>query len=979
MRDKETNRVLQAWHLTELISGGEINDSQKSVKWLNGDIPTNIEYARQDESKRVKNRNSLVYLGEYRKQNLRDKIQDRMFNDQEKVENLDTAIGYSVALIVSDDWHFQKIVVPYAAYFYLCVRENQGKEALAGEKYAAFEDQLKQVLQEVVDNDKLKVMESLSRADKIVRAKFKLTSKPKAVFRGILNYAEEPAMLNSFYAADIKRVLETKNDDELLSAYIKGRNTAHIDIDKNWEFIASLLRTDKFPDGRWPSPIEFSQSLMQQVAINIIRDKAIDKSDLRTVNGPPGTGKTTLLKDVFADMVVEQAKAMAELADPKDGFKKIAKVELFPNYRYNSYELIPPLQGFGTVVSSNNNAAVANISKDFPGATEIVQHAPGKDGDTNEYREVLKQIDYFTELENEILKDKSWGLFSVQMGSNTNQRRVFDCFFNERKNGTSRLQRVLESAQKQDSWGEAKKNFNITLKKVEDLKKKLLQDISTVQEYDPNKIINVQKQLSNLAIREKRDVLKSKENELHDKKQALMLQPKRRFMFFWHLETSEREKLKSELSTLYLEKANLQKKIDENERTKNVLSKKIQELTKHAEEVERIKAQFAVEKTFVADDKYWQSEDDKVQIQLPNNSWQLQDARAKLFIAAIRLRKAFVANAPKQIVNSWKIFQNQKHLLYPQDRHILKSAFQIMQVLVPVMSTTIASVQNMFANLGENTIDNVVVDEAGQASPPAIVGLMWRAKRLVAVGDPAQIEPVVTTNEATLRTIAREYQVSEKYLLPTTSVQQLADAGSVYGTYKQDNSWVGIPLWVQRRCVSPMFEIANQISYDGRMVQGNVGEGSRLSRWIDSKGMATQRQFVPQHIIDLANEMKQHIKTDEQLANVFVISPFSEVARQTKRTLQLQLGQMGHNKNNVKNWAQKNIGTVHVFQGKEADIVYFVVGTDDSTDGSANWAFNKPNLLNVAVTRAKKEFYVIGDRKRLAAKPNIGVAEKLLH
>ena len=29
----------------------------------------------------------------------------------------------------------------------------------------------------------------------------------------------------------------------------------------------------------------------------------------------------------------------------------------------------------------------------------------------------------------------------------------------------------------------------------------------------------------------------------------------------------------------------------------------------------------------------------------------------------------------------------------------------------------------------------------------------------------------------------------------------------------------------------------------------------------------------------------------------------------------------------------------------------------------------KPNLLNVAVTRAKKEFYVIGDMQRIQSKP----------
>lgn len=144
--------------------------------------------------------------------------------------------------------------------------------------------------------------------------------------RGILDFKKEPALLDSFYKDDLNKVLNTVNDDEMLLAYIKGRKQKHVDIDKNWSFIAELLAPDSLPDGRWPSNVEFYQSLMQQVAINVIRDKATDKSDLRTVNGPPGTGKTTLLKDVFADMVVEQAKAMAKLTFPYHGYRKLGRL-----------------------------------------------------------------------------------------------------------------------------------------------------------------------------------------------------------------------------------------------------------------------------------------------------------------------------------------------------------------------------------------------------------------------------------------------------------------------------------------------------------------------------------------------------------------------------------------------------------------------------------------------------------------------------
>ena len=56
------------------------------------------------------------------------------------------------------------------------------------------------------------------------------------------------------------------------------------------------------------------------------------------------------------------------------------------------------------------------------------------------------------------------------------------------------------------------------------------------------------------------------------------------------------------------------------------------------------------------------------------------------------------------------------------------------------------------------------------------------------------------------------------------------------------------------------------------------------------------------------------------------------------------------------------IGTVHTFQGKEADEVILVLGCDSSSVNFAKWAADTPNLLNVAISRAKKEIIVIGDK-----------------
>jgi superfamily I DNA and/or RNA helicase len=67
-------------------------------------------------------------------------------------------------------------------------------------------------------------------------------------------------------------------------------------------------------------------------------------------------------------------------------------------------------------------------------------------------------------------------------------------------------------------------------------------------------------------------------------------------------------------------------------------------------------------------------------------------------------------------------------------------------------------------------------------------------------------------------------------------------------------------------------------------------------------------------------------------------------------------------KKDQENWINESIGTVHTFQGKEADTVIFCLGIDKKTGrGAARWTASKPNILNVAITRARYRFVVIGD------------------
>ena len=67
-------------------------------------------------------------------------------------------------------------------------------------------------------------------------------------------------------------------------------------------FFSEKLNVARAPMGNGPA--KFMPALMQQVAVNIAIDHT-NPTPIFSVNGPPGTGKTTLLKEIVASNIVD--------------------------------------------------------------------------------------------------------------------------------------------------------------------------------------------------------------------------------------------------------------------------------------------------------------------------------------------------------------------------------------------------------------------------------------------------------------------------------------------------------------------------------------------------------------------------------------------------------------------------------------------------------------------------------------------------
>ena len=202
----------------------------------------------------------------------------------------------------------------------------------------------------------------------------------------------------------------------------------------------------------------------------------------------------------------------------------------------------------------------------------------------------------------------------------------------------------------------------------------------------------------------------------------------------------------------------------------------------------------------------------------------------------------------------------------------------------------------------------------------------------------------------------RQYHGVEETWLPSrTTAQELADRVSVYGTYLNTDdrpTWVGTPLRVHRRCDNPMFEISNIIAYNGLMVHGVLARASfplPESCWFDIRSIEAEGHWIPAEGERLERLLGDMMQAGLSLEHVFLISPFRAVARRLRATRR-------------KYPTLKDAGTVHTAQGKESDVVVVVLGGDPHKPGARTWASKKPNLLNVAASRARRRLYIIGNR-----------------
>ena len=814
-----------------------------------------------------------------------------------------------------------------------------------------------------------------------------------------------------FYTKDLETIAKANlKDDSLLSNIIYSKeNKNRQKIDDNKEFLEEITLPKNMPIGKWPS--KYNPSLMQATAINICTSKDYSPN-IFSVNGPPGTGKTTLLKEIIADTIVKKAKIIADLNSTD---LEVIKTNTTESYYRNYYKIPDELKKLGIIVASNNNSAVENISKDLPKAEDVLS----KDTLTNLFDINEKENIYFTKDSECIFGEnpKTWGLISAPYGKKLNIQKIlgilpekkqknedfnfsFDTNIPDFKKALSNFQEKYEKVLKY------REKFNYDVEQFFKNKDEILEINNSSDEISnlKNKVENLIEELKKVQDNKeyKDSILKQKREQKSNIENSYSI-----FTKITNKLAGEKNpkilELNKDIEILNEELTNINKELRNIENNRDELYKKVQLLENSKEILKRLEEEINMFfKTYSSNEndlkllercsdlENFYSDiinNEKTQESCPWGVEEFNKLREELFACSLSLIEAYIVNSKgiKANLKLLKLLLNGENLGYSieERKNVFKECFHTLNLLIPVLSTTFASVSRAFKDFEENELGIVIIDEAGQATPFSAMGLLYRSNRCIIVVDPLQVEPVMTVTSTLIRAIANKYELNKlgkefniagkifNYTSPSLSIQTLADYANLYYG-KIGETEVGCPLVVHRRCLSPMFDISNRISYDDRMINKCMPDKVKVNyvleknEFIDIKGQEVGNgdHYVKKQgekIIEIIKDCIENREIDvfENSKNLYVISPFTTVINGLKNDIKKAF--KDENKEAVNNWCNTCLGTVHKFQGKEANSVILLLGCDNNSKSSAQWAAQAANILNVAATRAKKRFAIIGD------------------
>lgn len=280
--------------------------------------------------------------------------------------------------------------------------------------------------------------------------------------------------------------------------------------------------------------------------------------------------------------------------------------------------------------------------------------------------------------------------------------------------------------------------------------------------------------------------------------------------------------------------------------------------------------------------------------------------------------------------------------------------------LIRVWSCTLKSLAASFP-LQPNLFDYVIFDEASQIDLPSAAPALYRARKVVVVGDENQLSHIARLNDKVEAKLAIRHQLSARQSYP--ALTRYTDT-SLFQSAKRSLHKPEEELRNHYRSNAQIARLFSTIFYGGglRIYEPPVTLPAGLRAgcfWIDCQGSCQlHRSGSRYNQQEAAAVVKLLCKLASQLSgsqlSVGVTTPYAKqrdlLIELTRRSLPEEF--LSHLK----------VLSVHQFQGAEVDILLFSPVLALKGDGNSDyWYLTNKQLLNVAISRAKQQLLIVGD------------------
>ncbi len=692
----------------------------------------------------------------------------------------------------------------------------------------------------------------------------------------------------------------------------------------------------------------------------------MESGEVLAVNGPPGTGKTTFVLSVVASMWVNAALEETE----------------------------PPL----IIAASTNNQAVTNIldafAKDFgtsddvwtgrwlPDIDSYGGYYPSKSRMNEAVQKGYQTRSFYQQIEDPSKYDAIESFFIEQA-----KQALDEHMLNDLESIKNELVKHLKFQHSQikavfDAWSELVSSISVCQEEIGDppeqffeQKKTKIQRINSENEH----IVQTLKEWKRFCAKEsiwlnlfsflppvkrKRDLLRECfiEEEFSEQAKAIMdetLNP----------DVSLTEWIKLQKRELYIEEASL-----------NKWKTYLDDLNKNKERWGQLASKLSLDSTNISS---FESLDEALDIHL----------RFQLFQIAVHYWEArWLLDCRKQSQELTK--QSEKGTEKPGMKSVLPRWRRRMKLTPCIVSTLHSLPSHMtyskFEDEGQfsqqyliNEIDLLILDEAGQISPEIAGPSMALAKKALVIGDVHQIKPIPqqipsvdigNLRQQNILTISDEYDTLREKgrTVVAGSVMRIAQTTSRYRYLSKKEP--GMYLREHRRCLNEIISFCNELCYEGAIlpmrgmykdarprpylpplnylhVDGFCSVSASGSR-INKEEADTIARWLSEYRDDLEKHYGKPLKDI-----VAIVTPFRAQSMLISKSCLARNIDSGI-----------TIGTVHALQGAEKPVVLFSGVYTRHADGS--FIDQSSDMLNVAVSRAKDSFILIGDMDVFAAASN---------